>query len=373
MAYQYDYLLVGSGLFNAVFAYKAKLHGKRCLVIDKRPHLGGNVYCESIEGICVHRYGPHIFHTNNEEVWRFVNQFVSFNRFTLCPVANYQGRIFNLPFNMNTFYQFWGVVTPAEAKIRIHEQASSITQEPSNLEDLAISQVGIDIFNTLIKGYTEKQWGHPCSELPASIIRRIPVRFTYDNNYYNDLYQGVPNGGYNLLINGLLNGVECKTNCNYFDDKSYLDGIAEKVIYTGSIDEYFGYCLGRLDYRSLQFEDEILETDNYQGNVMVNYTDVEVPYNRIIEHKHFDVNNDILQKTQLTIITREKSISSMMSDPLYPVNTIVNQKKKYEYDLMAQNESNTIFAGRLGKYEYLNMDQIVSNAFDLINYEIKRS
>jgi len=360
MKKEYDYLLVGAGLFCSVFAFIAKQHGKRCLVIEKRPHLGGNVYCQNIEGIHVHRYGPHIFHTNSEEVWDFVNRFVTFNRFTLSPIANYRGRLFNLPFNMNTFYQMWGVVTPAEARDRIGLQAAEINKKPENLEEQAICLVGRDIYETLIKGYTEKQWGRPCVELPAFIIRRLPVRYTFDNNYFDDRYQGVPEGGYNSLVNALLQGTECKTNCNYFDDKSHFDELAERIVFTGSVDEYFGYQLGRLEYRSLSFEDIIIHTDNYQGNAMVNYTDDSVPYTRTVEHKHFDMDNTEVQKSQVTVITREYPHAVKdYAPPYYPINDNNNQLLYNEYKTIAKQCPEVYFAGRLGEYKYMNMDEVV--------------
>lgn len=371
MRKEYDYLLVGAGLFNAVFAYQARRYGKRCLVIDKRPHVGGDLYCEDIEGIHVHRYGPHIFHTSNQQVWDFVNKLVSFNRFTLRTVANYHGRIYNLPFNMNTFHQMWGVVTPAKAKQKIKEQSGIIKGTPSNLEEQAISLVGRDIYEMLIKGYTEKQWGHPCTELPASIIKRLPVRFTYDNNYFNDLYQGVPEGGYNTLINKLFEGIEYKVNCNYFDDKHHFDELAGHIIYTGPIDAYFGYRLGRLEYRSLTFEDEIVHTDNYQGNAIVTYTDAKTPYTRIIEHKHFDINNTTVQSAPLTVITKETSLAvSHTEEPYYPVCNQQNTRLYQSYRLLAEREPKTTFGGRLATYQYMNMDETIANAlseFHIIN------
>lgn len=368
MRKEYDYLLVGSGLFNAVFAYLARQHGKHCLVIDKRPHVGGNVYCEDIEGIHVHRYGPHIFHTSNKKVWDFVNQFVSFNRFTLCPVANYRGRIFNLPFNMNTFYQMWGTITPAEAREKIRQQSESVTSKPHNLEEQAILQVGTDIYQTLIKGYTEKQWGKPCKELPSTIIERLPVRFTYDNNYFKDKYQGIPIEGYNCLISKLFDGIKCKTNCNYFDNKRYFDNLAEKIIYTGPIDEYFCFNLGQLEYRSLSFEDAIINTDNYQGNAMVNYTDELVPYTRIIEHKLFDIDNLSILSKRTTVVTKEYSISySNCSNPFYPINDSKNNEISKRYKEMAQSLKNTYICGRLGEYKYYDMDDIVESSMNLFS------
>ena len=293
---KYDYLIVGSGLFGATFAHLAHRQGKKCMVIDKRPHLGGNVYTENIEGINVHKYGAHIFHTSNKEVWKFVNSIVEFNRYTNSPIANYKGTLYNLPFNMNTFYQMWGVVTPEQASRKIEEQKQEVITamkkrgiaEPRNLEEQALLLVGKDIYERLIKGYTEKQWGRKCTELPAFIIKRLPVRLVFDNNYFNDLYQGIPIGGYNKLIDGLLQGVECRTDCDFFANRDYWKSFAEKIVFTGQIDEYFSYQFGKLDYRTVRFEEDILETPNYQGNAVVNYTDAEVPYTRIIEHKHFD-------------------------------------------------------------------------------------
>ena len=372
MKKEYDYLLVGAGLFNAVFAHQAKMHGKRCLVIDKRPHLGGNVYCEDIDGITVHKYGPHIFHTSNKEVWDYVNSFVPFNRFTLNTLAYYKGRIFNLPFNMNTFHQMWGVVRPEEAKAKILQQTDREKKHtvPSNLEEQAIAMVGRDIYETLIKGYTEKQWGRPCSELPAFIIKRLPIRFTYDNNYYNDSYQGIPEGGYNVLINRLLDGIECHTSCNYNDNHSSFEGIANKTICTGPIDEFFDYKLGKLEYRSLYFEHDMLLSDNYQGNAIVNYTDLDVPYTRIVEHKWFDINNSDIINAPHTVITREypKDFSSD-TEPYYPINTIRNIKIYDEYISMAKEKRpDVIFSGRLGLFKYLNMDEIIKKALDLIKH-----
>lgn len=369
MKKEYDYLLVGAGLFNAVFAQQAKMHGKRCLVIDKRPHLGGNMYCENVDGITVHKYGPHIFHTSNKEVWDYVNSFVSFNRFTLNTIAYYKGRIFNLPFNMNTFHQIWGVVRPEEAKAKILQQTGGrdTRTSPFNLEEQAIALVGKDIYETLIKGYTEKQWGRPCSELPAFIIKRLPVRYTYDNNYYNDCYQGVPEGGYNTLINRLLDGVECRTCSNYNDNRSFYIGIADKTIYTGAIDEFFDYQLGKLEYRSLHFEHDTLLSDNYQGNAIVNYTDLEVPYTRIVEHKWFDIHNADAINAPHTVITREYPKEyALDAEPYYPINTMHNVLLYNDYLLMAKEKTpNVIFSGRLGLFKYLNMDEIIKMALDL--------
>lgn len=367
MKKEYDYLLVGAGLFNAVFAQQAKLHGKRCLVIDKRSHLGGNVYCENIEGITVHKYGPHIFHTSNKEVWDYVNSFVPFNRFTLNTITYYKGRIFNLPFNMNTFHQMWGVVRPEEAMAKILQQIGNMGSHaaPSNLEEQAIALVGNDIYETLIKGYTEKQWGKPCSELPAFIIKRLPVRFTYDNNYFNDCYQGIPEGGYNQLIDALLDGIKCKTNCDYFKNKDYFDRLASVLVYSGSIDKYFGYQLGHLSYRSLRFDNEIIHNSNYQGNAIVNYTDFEIPYTRIVEHKHFDINNKEVINSNCSVITREYPVirpSNSNSEPYYPINDDVNNKLHDAYKELAITERNVIFGGRLAEYKYLDMHQVIERA-----------
>lgn len=369
MKKEYDYLLVGAGLFNAVFAQQAKMHGKRCLVIDKRPHLGGNVYCEDIDGITVHKYGPHIFHTSNKEVWDYVNSFVSFNRFTLNTIANYKGKIYNLPFNMNTFHQMWGVVKPDEAKAKMQQQTGGERRgtAPSNLEEQAIALVGNDIYETLVKGYTEKQWGKPCSGLPAFIIKRLPVRFTYDNNYYNDSYQGIPEGGYNVLINRLLDGIECHTSSNYNDNRSSFERIANKTIYTGPIDEFFDYKLGKLEYRSLSFEHDLLLTNNYQGNAIVNYTDSEIPYTRIVEHKWFDINNSDAINAPHTVISREYPKDfTIGTEPYYPINTVRNIKIYDEYISMAKEKNpDVIFSGRLGLFKYLNMDEIIKMALDL--------
>lgn len=364
---RYDYLIVGSGLFGASFARLATDGGKRCLVIDKRPHLGGNVHCKEVEGINVHQYGPHIFHTSNREVWELVNRFVQFNRFTLCTTARYGDKVYNLPFNMNTFYGMWGTVTPAEAMAKIEEQRNLLKgRTPQNLEEQAISLVGRDIYETLIKGYTEKQWGRPCTELPPFIIRRLPVRFTYDNNYFNDSYQGIPEGGYNRLIEGMLEGIECKTSCNYFDDRDYFDSIADKVVYSGAIDEYFGYRLGHLEYRSLRFETETLPVSNYQGNAIVNYTDTSVPFTRIVEHKHFDINNRAVQESPVTVITREYPQAwAAGNEPYYPINDERNNLLYQQYKAMAEQETNVIFGGRLAEYRYYDMDDVVERAMAL--------
>lgn len=368
---EYDYLLVGAGLFNAVFAQQAKIHGKRCLVIDKRPHLGGNVYCENMDGITIHKYGPHIFHTSNKDVWDYVKSFVSFNQFKLNTIAFYKGRIFNLPFNMHTFHQIWGVISPNEAKAKILEQTDGERSriEPTNLEEQAITLVGKDIYETLIKGYTEKQWGRPCSELPAFIIKRIPVRFTYDNNYYNDSYQGIPKGGYNVLINRLLDGVECRTCCDYNNSRSTFERIADKTIYTGAIDEFFDYQLGKLEYRGLKFKHSVLPTSNHQGNAIMNFTDIEVPYTRIVEHKWFDISNTDAVNMSHTVITHEFPQKSAVGTELYyPINTERNISLYNDYLLMAKEKrTDVIFSGRLGLYKYLNMDEIIKLALDLAN------
>ena len=365
----FDYLIVGSGLFGATFAYLARKQGRRCLVIDRRKQLGGNTACQRIEGIDVHMYGPHIFHTSNQEVWNLVTSIVTMNRFTLCTVANYHGRLFNLPFNMNTFYQIWGVTTPNEAKVKLQEQTQVIAHAapPRNLEEQAIRLVGRDIFETLIKGYSEKQWGRPCSELPAFIIRRLPVRFTFDNNYFNDRYQGVPEGGYNRLITGLLEGVECKTDCDYLKNRTYWNALATNVVYTGAIDEFFEYRLGRLEYRSLRFEHEVIQTSNWQGNAIVNYTASDVPYTRIVEHKHFDINNREVQQSPVTVITREYPIIGGQSEPYYPINDARNNNLYQQYAALSKAEQHIIFGGRLATYRYLNMDEIMAEAIDAVS------
>ena len=367
MTKPYDYLIVGSGLFGATFAYLARQRGKRCLMIDRRNHLGGNVACRQMKGIDVHLYGPHIFHTSNQEVWELVTSIVPMNRFTLCTVANYKGQLFNLPFNMNTFYQMWGVITPDEARRKIEEQCreQELIHEPRNLEEQAISLVGRDIYETLIKGYTEKQWGRKCSELPAFIIRRLPVRFTFDNNYFNDRYQGVPEGGYNLLISGLLKRTECRTGCDYLGDRRYWNSMAEKVVYTGAIDEYFGYQLGRLEYRSLRFEHEVKEVQNYQGNAIINYTSNKVPFTRIVEHKHFDINNQAVLQLPQTVITREYPMAGADKEPYYPVNDERNNRLYRRYQELARQETNVIFGGRLATYRYMDMDEVIESAMEM--------
>lgn len=368
---KYDYLIVGSGLFGATFAYQAHRAGKKCLVIDKRPHLGGNVYCSKTEGINVHQYGAHIFHTSNKEVWDFVNSIVPFNRYTNCPVANYQGKLYNLPFNMNTFYQMWGVCSPQEAQAKIEEQREEIKslfkeqgiREPRNLEEQALMLVGRDIYERLIKGYTEKQWGRPCAELPSFIIRRLPVRMVFDNNYFNDTFQGIPIGGYNRLIEGLLDGVECCTNTDFFADRAYWEGIADKIIFCGQIDEYFNYQFGNLEYRSVRFENEILDTCNYQGNAVVNYTEREIPFTRIIEHKHFDMFGADIEKINKTVISREYSQEWKPGiEPYYPINNDSNGELYAKYKTLADKEHNVIFGGRLAEYKYYDMHQVIEKA-----------
>ncbi len=368
MEKQYDYLVVGAGLYGATFAYLANKKGKKCLVIDKRPHLGGNVYCEDVEGINVHKYGAHIFHTSNKKIWNFVNSIVEFNRYTNSPVANYRGRLFNLPFNMNTFYQMWGTITPEEAIAKIEEQKAEAidkmkkegVSEPRNLEEQALLLVGEDIYNTLIKGYTEKQWGRKCSELPAFIIKRLPVRLVFDNNYFNDKYQGIPVGGYNRLINGLLEGIECRTSTDFFADKNYWMSIADKVLFTGKIDEFFDYKYGKLEYRTVRFEEEIIDSPNYQGNAVVNYTDAAVPYTRIIEHKHFESFGKDVYNIQKTVISKEYSTEWKEGmEPYYPVNDEKNSNLYQKYKALAEQSENVIFGGRLAEYKYYDMAPII--------------
>ena len=364
---KYDYLIVGAGLFGAVFAQEAKRAGKTVLVIDRRPNIAGNVYTEKIEGIHVHKYGAHIFHTNNRKVWEYVNRFAEFNRFTNSPVANYHGELYSLPFNMYTFNRMWGVVTPAEAAAKIEEQrrAAGIT-EPKNLEEQAISLVGTDIYEKLIKGYTEKQWGRPCTELPAFIIKRLPVRLTFDNNYFNALYQGIPVGGYTKMVQNMLEGIEVRLGCDYLEDRSGWDALADEVIYTGPIDAFFAFCHGTLEYRSVRFETEVLDMPNYQGNAAVNYTDRETPWTRIIEHKWFefgkdDEGNDLPK----TVISREFSSAWKPGDePYYPVNDEKNGRLYENYKELAAEEKNVFFGGRLGEYKYYDMDQVIASALD---------
>lgn len=362
----YNYLIVGSGLFGSVFARQAADAGKKVLVIDKRPNIAGNVYTEKVEGINFHKYGAHIFHTNNTEVWNYVNRFATFNRFTNSPVANYKGELYSMPFNMYTFNKMWGVVTPEEAAAKIEEQKKEITGEPQNLEEQAISLVGRDIYEKLVKGYTEKQWGRDCKELPAFIIRRLPVRLTFDNNYFNALYQGIPIGGYTKLVENLLEGIEVRLNEDYLEDKAEWNAMAEKVVYTGAIDAYFDYALGNLEYRSVRFENEILDMPNFQGNAAVNYTDRETPWTRIIEHKWFefgkDENGNDLPKT---IISKEYSSEWKPGDePYYPVNDKKNGELYQKYKALAEKEENIIFGGRLGEYKYYDMDAVIASALE---------
>lgn len=363
---KYDYLIVGSGLFGATFAYRAKKAGKRCLVIDKRDHLGGNVYCENIENINVHKYGAHIFHTSNKQVWDFVNSIVEFNRYTNSPVANYKGKLYNLPFNMNTFHQMWGVLTPEEAQVKIDEQraeaiASLNGREPANLEEQALTLVGKDIFQKLIKEYTEKQWGRDCKDLPAFIIKRLPVRMVFDNNYFNDRYQGIPIGGYNKLIEGLLDGVDCRSGVDFFE--SYKDSwrdVADKLVYTGAIDEYFGYKLGKLDWRTVSFKTRVENIPNYQGNAVVNYTSHDQPYTRVIEHKHFEMFGQDVYACPRTVVSEEFSTEYKDGmEPYYPVNNERNNSLAEEYRKLGEAERDVIFGGRLGQYKYFDMAPII--------------
>lgn len=369
----YDYLIVGAGLFGSVFAYKANKIGKKCLVIDRRSHLGGNIYCENVEGINVHKYGAHIFHTSNKEVWDFVNSIVEFNRYTNSPVANYKGRLYNLPFNMNTFYQMWGVTTPSEALSKIEEQKGEAVSKmmadgvstPRNLEEQAQVLIGKDIYEKLIKGYTEKQWGRKCTDLPAFIIKRLPVRLIFDNNYFNDKYQGIPIGGYNVLINRLLDGIETRTNCDYFKYRTELKSISDKIVFTGAIDEFYDYKFGKLEYRTVRFETETLDMSNFQGNAVVNYTDREIPYTRIIEHKHFEMFGDEINKIQKTVVSKEYSSEwTDGSEPYYPVNDEKNTLLYKRYKALADNETNVIFGGRLAEYKYYDMHNIVEHALN---------
>lgn len=371
---QYDYLIVGAGLFGAVFAFKARQAGKRCLVIDKRRHTGGNIYCENIEGINVHKYGAHIFHTSDRRVWDFVNSIVEFNRYTNSPVARYKGELYNLPFNMNTFSRMWGVATPAEAMARIEEQRQEAAErmkaagisEPRNLEEQALMLIGRDIYERLIRGYTEKQWGRPCTELPAFIIKRLPVRFVYDNNYFNDLYQGIPIGGYNRLTDGLLSGVDVITGADYFADRDRWDAMAEKIVFTGRIDEFYGFRFGHLEYRTVSFEEETIDTPNYQGNAVVNYTERSVPYTRIIEHKHFEMFGDEIYRCPRTVISREYSTEWRDGmEPYYPINNDTNNAMYARYKELADREERVIFGGRLAEYKYYDMAPIVKKVLDM--------
>lgn len=370
---KYDYLLVGSGLFSAVFACMARRHNKSCLVLEKRNHIGGNIYCEEMEGIRVHKYGAHIFHTSDREVWEFVNQFTEFNRYTNSPVANYKGEMYNMPFNMNTFSKMWNISTPAQARAIIEEQRAVIAGEPKNLEEQAISLVGTDIYEKLVKGYTEKQWGRPCTELPAFIIRRLPVRFTFDNNYFNALYQGIPEGGYTALVAAMLDGIEIRLGVDYLEKKEELDGLAEKVVYTGPIDAYFQYQLGYLEYRSVRFETEVLDIPNFQGNAAVNYTDRETPWTRIIEHKWFEFGKDAEgRELPKTVISREYSSEwKPGEEPYYPVNDEKNSARYEQYRKLAEEEKNVIFGGRLGEYRYYDMDAVIASALAMAEKELR--
>lgn len=370
---KYDYLVVGAGLFGATFAHQAQKAGKTCLVIDRRPHRGGNIYCEQVEGINVHKYGAHIFHTSNKEVWDFVNSIVEFNRYTNSPVANYKGKLYNLPFNMNTFHQMWGVTTPAAAKAKIEEQrleaveqmkASGIT-EPRNLEEQAIALIGKDIYEQLIKGYTEKQWGRPCTEIPAFIIKRLPVRMVFDNNYFNDRYQGIPIGGYNKLIDGLLEGIEVQCNVDFLANKTYYESLADKIVFTGAIDEFYGFQFGKLAYRTISFETEIHDMPNFQGNAVINYTEKDVPFTRIIEHKHFEMFGDEVEACPKTVVSKEFSTEWKDGmEPYYPINDAENNALYEKYKALADAESKYIFGGRLAEYKYYDMHKIVELALE---------
>ena len=364
---KYDYLVVGSGLYGAIFAHEANKRGKKVLVIDKRPNIAGNIYTEEVEGINVHKYGAHIFHTNNKEVWQYITQFAEFNRFTNSPVANYKGELYSLPFNMYTFNKMWGVVTPEEAAAKIEEQRQEIKGEPKNLEEQAISLVGRDIYEKLIKGYTEKQWGRPCNELPSFIIKRLPVRLTFDNNYFNALYQGIPMGGYTKMVENMLEGIEVRLNTDYLENKEELDSLADKVVYTGPIDAYFNYKLGTLEYRSVRFETEVLDKPNFQGNAAVNYTDAETPWTRIIEHKWFEFGTQ-----PKTVISREYSSEWKLGDePYYPVNDEKNGALYAEYKKLGEAEIKVIFGGRLGEYKYYDMDAVIAAALDRVKKEFE--
>ena len=363
---KYDYLVVGSGLFGSVFAYEANKRGKKCLVIDKRGHVAGNIYTIEVEGINVHEYGAHIFHTSNKEIWDYINKFAEFNRYTNSPVANYKGEIYNMPFNMNTFNKLWGVITPEQAKAKIEEEKrNSNIKEPKNLEEQAISLVGKTIYEKLVKGYTEKQWGKKAIELPAFIIKRLPVRFIYDNNYFNDFYQGIPIGGYTKIIEKMLNGIDVKLNYDFFEHREELENIAEKVVFTGMIDKYYNYKFGELEYRSLKFETEILDQSNYQGNAVINYTDYETPFTRIIEHKHFEFGTQ-----KKTVITREYPDNwTSEKEPYYPINNEKNNELYEKYKELSEKEPNVIFGGRLGQYKYYDMHKVIEEALNCVKNE----
>lgn len=363
---KYDYLVVGAGLFGAVFAHEAKKRGKTCLVVEKRNHIGGNIYCEEIHGIQVHRYGAHIFHTSDRKIWEYANQFAEFNHYINAPIARYKGELYNLPFNMNTFSKMWGIATPEEARERIRAQIADLgITEPENLEEQALSLVGRDVYEKLVKGYTEKQWGRDCKELPAFIIKRLPVRYTYDNNYFNDLFQGIPVGGYNEITKKLFEGCEVRLGTDYFSDKQAFDSLADQVVYTGMIDRYFNDCYGKLEYRSLRFENEVLDTDNFQGNAVINYTDRETPYTRIIEHKHFEFGTQ-----EKTVITKEYPAEwTEGMEPYYPVNDEKNQALYQKYAELAAKEKNVIFGGRLAEYKYYDMDKVIESALVCVKRE----
>lgn len=371
---KYDYIIVGSGLYGSVLAHRIHKKGLKCLVLEKRNHLGGNIYCENINGINVHKYGAHIFHTNNKIVWDFVNSFVEFNRYTNSPVANYKGKLFNLPFNMNTFYQIWGVKTPEEALKKLEEQRQEAKEalyrkgiaQPQNLKDQALLLIGKDIFETLIEGYTEKQWGRKCTELPAFIIKRLPVRFVFDNNYFNDKYQGIPIGGYNPLIEGLLRDIETQIDTNFFEERQYWESITEKIIYTGPIDEFFNFCYGKLEYRSLKFEEEIIKTSNFQGNAVINYTEKDIPYTRIIEHKHFEYFGEEVEKNPITVISKEYPLEWKTGmEAYYPINNEKNNIIAEKYRALALQNTKTIFGGRLAEYKYYDMAPIIEKALNV--------
>ena len=371
---EYDYLIVGAGLFGATVAWRARQAGLRCMVIDRRSHLGGNVYCESCEGIHVHKYGAHIFHTSSDEVWQFVNSLVPFNRYTNSPLACYQGRFYNLPFNMNTFHQMWGVTTPAEAQCRLEEQRreaveamrSAGVSETRNLEEQALMLIGRDIYQQLIKGYTEKQWGRPCTELPAFIIKRLPVRLTFDNNYFNDRYQGIPVGGYNRLVDRLLDGIETRTGCDYFEDRSYWETVARRTVFTGQIDQFFDYCYGPLEYRSLRFEEQLLNTPNHQGNAVINYTEATIPYTRSIEHKHFESFGASVYENPQTVVTLEYPAEWKPGmEPYYPVNDERNNRLADRYRRLGALRTDVVFGGRLAEYRYYDMAPVVEKALQM--------
>lgn len=374
---KYDWLIVGAGLYGSTFAHFATGQGKRCLVIDKRPQLGGNLYCKDVEGIHVHQYGAHIFHTSNKKVWDFVNSIVPFNRYTNSPVAYFRGELYNLPFNMNTFHQMWGIITPDEAAAKIQEQrveaVSALRKagvsEPRNLEEQALLLVGRDIYEKLIKGYTQKQWGRPCTELPAFIIRRLPVRLSYDNNYFNDAYQGIPIGGYNKLIEGLLKGSDTVTGADFFADRTHWESLADRIVFTGKIDEYFGYCFGKLNYRTVRFEHEILNMSNFQGNAVINYTDADIPYTRIIEHKHFEFFGNAVYDCPKTVISREYSMEwEEGMEPYYPINDQTNNDLYLQYKALAAQEADVLFGGRLAEYKYYDMAPVVEQVMNLFQY-----